>query len=321
VTDQGRRIGQNEPCRGLSPFAGLVAAVEAMPVGDRSYQGCLVVPAVKRLGDILKLHELAGAQIVWPRPLDDGPKDVNVGRGVPGLNPSHAVRLPELHPSSNNCQMRVGGPDIAPVWTYRGAAKLPPYTGRGYTVPVVHNETLDGFRFAPLRSSDLPDLAVWLARPHVARWWREPSDLVSVEQNYGPLAEGLDPTEGFIVHFSGRPIGYVQRYLIDEHPDWRETIRGALGQGGGIGIDYLIGEPDLVGRGIGRRLISQFVDASWNRYPSAERIVVALQQENIGSWKALEATGFRRVWEGDLASSDPSDQGPTFIYIADRNQD
>jgi aminoglycoside 6'-N-acetyltransferase len=142
-----------------------------------------------------------------------------------------------------------------------------------------------------------------------------------VEQNYGPLAGALDPTEGFIVHFGGRPIGYVQRYLIDEHPDWHETIRGALGRSGGIGIDYLIGEPDLVGRGVGRRLISQFVRASWNRYPTAERIVVALQQENIACWKALEASGFRRAWEGDLVSSDPSDQGPSFIYIADRNQD
>ena len=188
-------------------------------------------------------------------------------------------------------------------------------------VPVMHNENLDGFRFAPLRSSDLPILAVWLARPHVARWWREPSDLISVERNYGPLAKGLDPTEGFIVHFSARPIGYVQRYLIDEHPDWRETIQGALGHGGGIGIDYLIGEPDFVGRGVGRRLISQFVDASWTRYPSADRIAVALQQDNIASWKALAASGFRRVWEGDLVSSDPSDRGPSFIYIADRTQD
>ena len=104
-------------------------------------------------------------------------------------------------------------------------------------------------------------------------------------------------------------------------PDWHKTIRGPLGRAGGIGIDYLIGEPDFVGRGLGRRLICQFVDASWNRYPSAERIVVALQQENIASWRALEASGFQRVWEGDLVSSDPSDQGPSFIYIADRNQD
>ena len=183
---------------------------------------------------------------------------------------------------------------------------------------IVHNETLDGFTFVPLRSSDLAGLAIWLARPHVSRWWAEPSDLASVEQNYGPLAQGIDPTEGFIVHFSGHPIGYAQRYLIDEDPDWRETIRGALGHAGGIGIDYFIGEPGLVGGGIGRRMIAQFAEISWSRYPSAEQIVVALQQENIASWRALEASGFRRVWEGDLASSDPGDRGPSFIYIADR---
>jgi aminoglycoside 6'-N-acetyltransferase len=185
----------------------------------------------------------------------------------------------------------------------------------------MQNKNLDEFRFVPLRSSDLPSLAVWLARPHVARWWREPSDLASVERNYGPLAQGLDTTEGFIVHLEGWPIGYVQRYLIDEHPDWSETIQGALGHAGGIGIDYLIGEPDVVGRGVGRRLIAQFVDASWDRYRSADRIAVALQQDNIASWRVLEASGFRRVWEGDLMSSDPSDRGPSFIYVVDKNQD
>jgi aminoglycoside 6'-N-acetyltransferase len=161
-------------------------------------------------------------------------------------------------------------------------------------------------------------LATWLGRPHVARWWREPSDLVSVDQNYGPVVEGLDPTEGFIVHFMGRQIGYVQRYLIDDNPDWRESIQAALGHGGGIGIDYLIAEPDLVGRGLGRRMITLFVEASWNQYPSAHHIAVALQQDNIASWKALEASGFRRTWEGNLVSSDPSDRGPSYIYIADR---
>jgi aminoglycoside 6'-N-acetyltransferase len=186
---------------------------------------------------------------------------------------------------------------------------------------MVQNENLDDFRFVALRWSDLPNLAGWLARPHVARWWREPADVASVEQNYGPLAEGLDPTEGFVVHFNGRPIGYVQRYLIDENPEWRETIRGALGHAGGIGIDYLIGETDFTGRGVGRRLIARFVDVSWERYRSADQIAVALQQDNVASWKALETCGFRRVWEGDLVSSDPSDRGPSFIYIADRNHD
>ena len=177
------------------------------------------------------------------------------------------------------------------------------------------------FRFVPLQSGDLPVLGSWFAEPHVAAWWREPSDPVSVEQNYGPLADGLDRTEGFIVHLGDRPIGYVQRYLIDENRDWQKTIHGASGRTGGIGIDYVIGEPDLVGKGIGRRMISEFVKTSWERYPSMKQTVVALQQDNLASWKALEAVGFRRVWSGDLVSSDPSDRGPSFIYVLDRGGD
>jgi aminoglycoside 6'-N-acetyltransferase len=175
------------------------------------------------------------------------------------------------------------------------------------------------FTFTALQSTDLQLLATWLSRPHVERWWREPFDPASVDENYRPMLDGSDPTEGFIVHWTGRQIGFVQRYLIADDADWRETVRSALGEDGGIGIDYLIGQPDLVGQGLGRRMISEFIDQSWTRYPSEDRVVVALQQENIASWKALEACGFRRAWAGELASSDPSDRGPSFIYVADRS--
>ncbi len=133
------------------------------------------------------------------------------------------------------------------------------------------------------------------------------------------MVDGSDPTDGFIVHLGGRPIGYVQGYLVEDDPEWREAITSSVGDTGGIGIDYLIGEPDLVGRGIGRLMISRFAAECWRRYPSEDRIVVALQQDNVGSWKALAAAGFRRVWEGDIESSDPSDRGPSFVYVADRD--
>jgi aminoglycoside 6'-N-acetyltransferase len=172
--------------------------------------------------------------------------------------------------------------------------------------------------FEPIRASDLPVIARWLGRTHVRRWWREPSDLASVEENYGRLLDGSDPTEGFIVHLSGRPIGYLQRCLIDDDPESQRAIRSSLGDSGGVGIDYLIGEPDLVGRGIGRVMISRFVDSCFLHYPSEDRIVVGLQQDNVASWKALQAAGFRRAWAGDLESSDPSDQGPSYIYVLER---
>ncbi len=172
--------------------------------------------------------------------------------------------------------------------------------------------------FRALEGSDLPLLADWIGRPHVAPWWREPADLASVESSYGPLLDGSDPTEGRVVLLEDRPIGFVQKYRIDDDPEWRSTIVSALGHPGGIGIDYLIGEADLVGRGLGRQIVTALVDECWERYASEDRIVVALLQDNVASWKTLEACGFRRVWEGDLESTDPSDQGPSFIYVLDR---
>lgn len=106
------------------------------------------------------------------------------------------------------------------------------------------------------------------------------------------MLDGTDPTEGFIVHHSDRQVGFVQRYLIVDDPDWRETVRSAIGEDDGIGIDYLIGERGLVGKGLGRQMISEFIDQSWRRYHSEDRVVVVRQQENIASWKALEECGF-----------------------------
>ena len=194
---------------------------------------------------------------------------------------------------------------------------IPDDRGSVRTKVVVHTEGVD-VTFEPLRVGDLPTMAIWMARPHVRRWWREPPDQAAVERNYRPLLDGSDPTEGFIAHLHGRPIGYLQRYIVGDDPEWAQAIRASLGDAGGIGIDYFIGEPDLVGRGIGRVVISRFAEACLLRHPAERRIVVGLQQDNVASWRALEAAGFRRAWAGELESSDPSDEGPSFIYLLDR---
>ena len=44
-------------------------------------------------------------------------------------------------------------------------------------------------------------------------------------------------------------------------------------------------------------------------------VVVAVQQANRASWRALEGAGFRRQWEGLLVTDDLSDQGPAYLYV------
>jgi aminoglycoside 6'-N-acetyltransferase len=172
--------------------------------------------------------------------------------------------------------------------------------------------------FRPLVTDDLALMGEWLAQPHVAEWWREASDPASVESAYGPMIHGTDPTEGFIVVYEGRALGFIQRYRLDDNPEWQEIVSVGVGHVVGAGIDYLIGDQTMTGRGLGRRMIAELVDGTWARYPDISAMVVAVQQGNPASWRALEGAGFERVWEGMLDSDDPSDEGPSFLYSMDR---
>jgi len=167
----------------------------------------------------------------------------------------------------------------------------------------------------PLARADLTRLSRWLAEPHVAEWWRDPSDLPSVEAAYLPCLDGTDPTEVFIIEAAARPAGLIQRYLVADHPGWDRAMR-ATGtvSGCAAGIDYLVGEPDLRGQGYGTAAIALFTSLTFRRYPQADAVVAVPQQDNVASWRALERAGFGRWWSGLLESGDPSDAGPAYLY-------
>jgi aminoglycoside 6'-N-acetyltransferase len=175
--------------------------------------------------------------------------------------------------------------------------------------------TVNTLTVRPLTRDDLPQLSRWLAEPHVAEWWRDPSDLASVEASYGPCIDGTDPAEAFVIEAEGRAAGLIERYLVADDPEWDHAMQatGAV-TGCAAGIDYLIGEPGLTGRGYGTAAICLFTTLTFRRYPQADAIVAAPQQANVGSWRALERAGYRRWWGGRLESSDPSDAGPAYLY-------
>lgn len=168
--------------------------------------------------------------------------------------------------------------------------------------------------FRPLSRDDFPMLARWLAQPHVQRWWQHDPAPDAVEADFAPAVDGADPTEVLIVADGDRPVGLVQRYRIGDHTQWHHALAVVDASPDAVGIDYLIGEPDATGRGLGTAMIRQFVADIWRRHPSAPAVVVAAQQHNPASWRALEKVGFRRVWSGVLQSDDASDAGPSYVY-------
>jgi aminoglycoside 6'-N-acetyltransferase len=175
--------------------------------------------------------------------------------------------------------------------------------------------------FRPLTREDFALLAVWLDEPHVSPWWRDPHGPEDLEAVFGATVDGDDPTEVRIVTIGDGPVGLVQRYRLRDEPAWR----GALAPTGvpldAFGIDYLIGDPDRIGQGLGTRMVDRFLADSWARYPEAPACVVGVHRDNRRSVRMLERLGFVTAWEGRLDSDDPSDEGPQTVLVLVRPTD
>jgi aminoglycoside 6'-N-acetyltransferase len=138
------------------------------------------------------------------------------------------------------------------------------------------------YAFRSVTDADLPLLAAWLERPHVAEWWNDAEDKAA------EIREAMtDPsTRPFIVELEGRPIGYIQCYdphLEEDHP-YRDQRKGTLG------IDQFIGEPELVGIGHGSRLIAAFVEDLFRQ--GAPRVIIDPDPRNGRAIRAYEKAGF-----------------------------
>lgn len=162
-------------------------------------------------------------------------------------------------------------------------------------------------------------LSSWLGRDHVQQWWNDPSTRDAVAAKYLPRIRGDEPTEVFVVSDGCADIGMIQRYRIADHPEWL-TILGAVGfdAAAAAGIDYLIGEPDRIGRGAGTEMIRAFTDELFTDLPDVSRVAVTPQAANIASCRVLEKAGYRLMWSGELDSDDPSDEGESALYVRDR---
>lgn len=80
----------------------------------------------------------------------------------------------------------------------------------------------------------------------------------------------------------------------------------------------MIGEPELIGMGIGSAAIAAFTRFVLSRYPDVGCIVVTPQAANAASCRVLEKAGYECKWTGMLDSDDPADAGPAALYVMDR---
>lgn len=150
--------------------------------------------------------------------------------------------------------------------------------------------------FQPLTAADLPLVATWLARPHVAEWWD------------GPIA--LEPGLGqFLARLDGEAIGYVQSYQAAEcHSDgwWLEVTDPGV-----FGIDQFLADTAKLGQGLGTEMVRAFV-AKLFADPRVTPVQVDPSPVNRRAIRCYQKAGFRPVRE--IVTPD----GPALLMHRDR---
>jgi aminoglycoside 6'-N-acetyltransferase len=154
--------------------------------------------------------------------------------------------------------------------------------------------------FRPLRRADLRLMYEWLRREHVRRWWDKHETYEDVAEHYLPAIEGRKPTDLYVILLDDRPIGFIQSYVVADHPEYATRVGVGAGVGG---VDLFIAEEELIGKGLGTEVLRSFVRDVVFADPATTGCIADPDVRNAASIRAFEKAGFRRVGE----FFDPSD--------------
>jgi aminoglycoside 6'-N-acetyltransferase len=161
-----------------------------------------------------------------------------------------------------------------------------------------------------MTEADLPAVEAWLGLPHVARWWTPDTTAAAEIAEYRERVrpDSKPATHMLMVTLDSTPVGWCQWYRWADYPAAAEAMGARDGE---IGIDYAIGEPAQVGRGVGTTLIAALTAEIRRRHPGAG-ILTDPDAANMASRRVLEKNGFHLVAVRPVAT-EPSD-APMAIY-------
>jgi aminoglycoside 6'-N-acetyltransferase len=119
----------------------------------------------------------------------------------------------------------------------------------------------------PMSEEDLPAVAAWLRLPHVARWWTSETTAEEEISRYRAQIRqaARSATVMLMISQDGTSIGWCQWYRWADYPAEAAAMDAREGE---AGIDYAIGDPARVGRGIGTELIAELVAEAGRSRPS-----------------------------------------------------
>ncbi|WP_020389951.1 GNAT family N-acetyltransferase [Kribbella catacumbae] len=157
--------------------------------------------------------------------------------------------------------------------------------------PLLHLD--NGFDLRPAKTSDASTIAWWMVQPYIQKWWHQDW---SVERWAQSIEEQLAGEHSIpcLTSVDGEDFGYVELYRVRhdrlaEYYAWQQHDWG---------LHVAIGDPDRLGRGVGRQLLTSLADALLRADPRCNRVVAEPDLTNHRSVRAFDAAGF--VAQGEL---------------------
>lgn len=176
--------------------------------------------------------------------------------------------------------------------------------------------------FRPVATADLPTIRRWLNTRHVYEWWgvhsgpgslggpgEHAATAAQVYDKYAPgIAEDDATTHRHVIVIDGNDVGLIQHYRLGDEPEYAAAIGET--EPGGAGIDLFIGEPELVERGLGSRVLDEYVTTVVFADPRITRAIGAPHPDNTRSCRAFEKAGFVFARDADVP-----DEGPERVHV------
>jgi RimJ/RimL family protein N-acetyltransferase len=165
------------------------------------------------------------------------------------------------------------------------------------------------FHFARVTEADLPMLAEWLKRPHVAEWWKSSEDFSQLREDFLPPGGDDSAPLPYVAYLEGLPVGYIQSYVVASAGDgWWPSENDP----GVRGIDQFLADGQRLGQGLGSQMVREFVQFLFQD-PTVTKIQADPAPTNLRAIRCYEKAGFRRV--GEIATPD----GVAMLMVVERS--
>jgi len=148
----------------------------------------------------------------------------------------------------------------------------------------------DMIELRAFEDSDLQLLDKWLHKEYIKKWFEVPNictidDWLHEVKNRNGEFKWITY---FVALWNDCPIGFCLYYkCMDAKEDWYKD----MSLDGTYSIDYLIGEDNYLGKGLGKKMVAKLVEMIFS-HANAKRIIVQPDKNNVASGNVLLANGF-----------------------------